>query len=248
MTPDKIESHNPSIASYHVQPLRSQSSIGNHSFNSYSSFSSNATLNPPLAARPSIVQASNVEHREFLLSIGRIFHRICLVDSEITVTRYRPRHPYPPINVDYRYRFQAPQHSTYEISGVNFTTEKLENFNWNFMDQYICTRGDTDYRLQEVNQQHIFNLIGIRLLLSLVFFFIRSITRTWNIGDIACIYCPKSIWQQRKFLKVPSKYHATFIRIFPANAPNSKLMNSCASSSAIWINWRRIQHSVVQQE
>lgn len=61
------------------------------------------------------------------------------------------RHPYPPINVDYRYRFHAPQHETYEISGVNFTTEKLENFNWNYMDHYICTRGDTDYPLMEVS-------------------------------------------------------------------------------------------------
>lgn len=61
------------------------------------------------------------------------------------------RHAYTPINIDYRYRFQAPQHDTYEVSGVNFTTEKLENFNWNYMDQYICTRGDTDYPLQEVS-------------------------------------------------------------------------------------------------
>lgn len=110
-----------------------------------------------MAQRSSIVQIPNLELKEFLLSIGRIFHKISLVESEITVTRYRPRHPYPPINVDYRYRFQAPQHSTYEISGVNFTTEKLENFNWNFMDQYICTRGDTDYRIQEVSLLNAIN-------------------------------------------------------------------------------------------
>lgn len=60
------------------------------------------------------------------------------------------RHPYPPINIDYRYRFHAPNHDTYEVSGVNFTTEKLENFNWNYMDQYISTRGDTDFQLMEV--------------------------------------------------------------------------------------------------
>ncbi|XP_055688137.1 GATOR complex protein Iml1 isoform X3 [Lutzomyia longipalpis] len=87
--------------------------------------------------------------KEHLLSIGRMFHRISLSGSVITVTRYRPRHPYPPITVDYRYRFHAPQHDTYEVSGVNFTTEKLENYNWNFMDQYICTRGDTDFMLHE---------------------------------------------------------------------------------------------------
>lgn len=88
--------------------------------------------------------------KEYLLSIGRIFHKITLSGSEIKVTRYRPRHPYSPINVDYRYRFHAPNHDTYEVSGVNFTTEKLENFNWNNMDQYICTRGDTDFMLHEV--------------------------------------------------------------------------------------------------
>uniref|UniRef100_A0ABK9MU85 DEP domain-containing protein n=1 Tax=Glossina morsitans morsitans TaxID=37546 RepID=A0ABK9MU85_GLOMM len=87
--------------------------------------------------------------KEYLLSIGRIFHKISLNGSVITVTGYRPRHPYPPINVDYRYRFHAPQHETYEISGVNFKTEKLENFNWNYMDHYICTRGDIDYPLME---------------------------------------------------------------------------------------------------
>ncbi|XP_073836084.1 GATOR complex protein Iml1 isoform X5 [Musca autumnalis] len=95
------------------------------------------------------MKPENEETKEFLLSIGRIFHKITLNGSVITVTGYRPRHPYPPINVDYRYRFHAPQHETYEISGVNFTTEKLENFNWNYMDHYICTRGDTDYPLME---------------------------------------------------------------------------------------------------
>lgn len=105
-----------------------------------------------LKTKPSIVATVHPEPiREYLLSIGRIFHKITLSGSEIKVTRYRPRHPYSPINVDYRYRFHAPNHDTYEVSGVNFTTEKLENFNWNNMDQYICTRGDTDFMLQEVS-------------------------------------------------------------------------------------------------
>ncbi|XP_071445788.1 GATOR complex protein Iml1 isoform X2 [Hetaerina americana] len=94
---------------------------------------------------------------EYRLSIGRIFHRIslyhsssassCNFNSTISVTRYRPRHPYPPFNYHYRYRFQAPHHDTYEVSWVSFSTEKLENYNWNFLDHYICTRGDTDFAL-----------------------------------------------------------------------------------------------------
>ncbi|XP_058838167.1 GATOR complex protein Iml1 isoform X2 [Topomyia yanbarensis] len=95
------------------------------------------------------IRAPQEQSQEYLLSIGRIFHKISLSGSTITVTRYRPRHPYPPINVGYPYRFHAPQHDTYEVSGVKFTTEKLENFNWNYMDQYICTRGDTDFQLLE---------------------------------------------------------------------------------------------------
>ncbi|XP_070501407.1 GATOR complex protein Iml1 isoform X4 [Chironomus tepperi] len=100
--------------------------------------------------KSSLVAPVAIEHpKEYLLSIGRIFHKITLYGSEIKITRYRPRHPYPPINVDYIYRFHAPNHDNYEVSGVNFTTEKLENFNWNHMDQYICTRGDFDFMLLE---------------------------------------------------------------------------------------------------
>lgn len=61
-----------------------------------------------------------------------------------------PRHPYPPFNIHYRYRFHAPHHDTYEVSWVSFTTEKLENYNWNYLDHYICTRGHTDFALVEV--------------------------------------------------------------------------------------------------
>lgn len=68
---------------------------------------------------------------------------------------YVPRHPYPPFNIHYRYRFHAPNHDTYEVSWVSFTTEKLETYNWNYMDHYICTRGDTDFALEEVSYYQI---------------------------------------------------------------------------------------------
>ena len=32
---------------------------------------------------------------------------------------------------------------------MDFATEKLENFNWNHMDFYVCTRGDKEYLLTE---------------------------------------------------------------------------------------------------
>ncbi|KAK2575080.1 hypothetical protein KPH14_008813 [Odynerus spinipes] len=94
-------------------------------------------------------QTESEPKEEYLLSIGRIFHKISLFGNSITVTRYRPRHPYPPFNIHYRYRFHAPHHDTYEVSWVSFTTEKLENYNWNYLDHYICTRGHTDFALVE---------------------------------------------------------------------------------------------------
>nr|XP_022917865.1 GATOR complex protein DEPDC5 isoform X2 [Onthophagus taurus] len=83
----------------------------------------------------------------YILSIGRLFHKIALSGKNIEVTRYRPRHPYPGFKYQYQYRFYAPHHDNYEESYASFTTEKLEHYNWNYVDHYICTRGDTDFPL-----------------------------------------------------------------------------------------------------
>ncbi|KAG7211009.1 hypothetical protein KM043_016376 [Ampulex compressa] len=108
-----------------------------------------STTVPPISSVMRGRQSESEPKEEYLLSIGRIFHRISLSGNSITVTRYRPRHPYPPFNIHYRYRFHAPHHDTYEVSWVSFTTEKLENYNWNYLDHYICTRGHTDFALVE---------------------------------------------------------------------------------------------------
>lgn len=80
---------------------------------------------------------------EYTMSIGRIFHKLALNGNTITVTQYKPRHPYPTIKIDYCYRFRAPFHETYGQSWVHFKSEKLENYNWNYLDNYICARGES---------------------------------------------------------------------------------------------------------
>ncbi|XP_011872144.1 PREDICTED: DEP domain-containing protein 5 isoform X6 [Vollenhovia emeryi] len=113
---------------------------------------SNTTGSNAVPAISTIMRGRQTESEpkeEYLLSIGRIFHKISLFDNSITVTRYRPRHPYPPFNIHYQYRFHAPHHDTYEVSWVSFTTEKLETYNWNYLDHYICTRGHTDFAVVE---------------------------------------------------------------------------------------------------
>ncbi|CAH1990123.1 unnamed protein product [Acanthoscelides obtectus] len=98
--------------------------------------------------RSSVVRKSPTEEDEsYFLSIGRLFHKISLSGNTISVTRYRPRHPYPGFNYQYRYRFYAPCHDNYEESFATFTTEKLEHYNWNYLDHYVCTGGDTEFEL-----------------------------------------------------------------------------------------------------
>lgn len=41
--------------------------------------------------------------------------------------------------------------SSYEVSWVDFRTERLETYMWNHLDNYICFRGESpDYPLIEV--------------------------------------------------------------------------------------------------
>ncbi|CAH1099750.1 unnamed protein product [Psylliodes chrysocephalus] len=98
--------------------------------------------------RTSVVRTTHTDNDEsYFLSIGRLFHKISLSGNTISVTRYRPRHPYPGFNYQYRYRFHAPWHDNYEESYATFTTEKLEHYNWNYLDHYVCTGGDTEFVL-----------------------------------------------------------------------------------------------------
>lgn len=83
------------------------------------------------------------EQTEYTMSIGRIFHKLSLSGNTVTVTQYRPRHPYPTSKIDYCYRFRAPFHDDYGQSWVHFKSEKLENYSWNYLDNYICARGQS---------------------------------------------------------------------------------------------------------
>ncbi|XP_076285697.1 GATOR complex protein Iml1 isoform X7 [Lasioglossum baleicum] len=151
--------------------------------------------NTPGSAVPAIStvmrgrQTESEPKEEYLLSIGRIFHKISLFDNSITVTRYRPRHPYPPFNIHYRYRFHAPHHDTYEVSWVSFTTEKLENYNWNYLDHYICTRGHTDFALVEALKYWRFRVFLLPLH--------NTVTRKFLEGSSRCdIYTPLTTTDQ----------------------------------------------------
>ncbi|XP_037068810.1 LOW QUALITY PROTEIN: GATOR complex protein Iml1-like [Pollicipes pollicipes] len=111
------------------------------------------------------------EREEYLLSIGRIFHRVLLSGSAINVTHYRPRHPYPVRRVSYRYRVQCHHHPSYVACEAELSTDRPESYNWNYLDNYVCTKGGSDFQLSS-NLKYW----RCRFLLTLVDNFIRFIS------------------------------------------------------------------------
>nr|XP_046911895.1 LOW QUALITY PROTEIN: GATOR complex protein Iml1-like [Dermatophagoides farinae] len=96
----------------------------------------------------------------FILSIGRIYHELAHKENRISIINYHPRHPYKANNICYCYRIRTPDNETYGVSWVTFTSEKLETYKWNYLDNYICLRGDyTEYPLIESLKYWRFRLL-----------------------------------------------------------------------------------------
>ncbi|XP_072750951.1 GATOR complex protein Iml1 isoform X6 [Anoplolepis gracilipes] len=168
-------------------------------------------------------QTESEPKEEYLLSIGRIFHKISLFDNSITVTRYRPRHPYPPFNIHYRYRFHAPHHDTYEVSWVSFTTEKLETYNWNYLDHYICTRGHTDFALVEALKYWRFRVFLLPLH--------NPSTRKILEGSLRCdIYAPLSNVEQASLMDGFLRFIEGWLNKIRRPNPNKNLVNFSVSN------------------
>ena len=96
-------------------------------------------------------EAASLNDKYYVMSIGRIFHRLELDNSTVKVKTYRPRLALNNnVKIHYCYRFRAPDHDLYGVSWVDFETEKLEIYNWSYLDNYICLRGGEDeYELRE---------------------------------------------------------------------------------------------------
>ncbi|XP_030607511.1 GATOR complex protein DEPDC5 isoform X3 [Archocentrus centrarchus] len=88
------------------------------------------------------------EETVYWLSMGRTFHKVCLKDKIITVTRYLPKYPYESAQIQYSYSL-CPPHSDAQFvcCWVEFGHERLEEYKWNYLDQYICSGGSEDFSL-----------------------------------------------------------------------------------------------------
>ncbi|XP_038649235.1 GATOR complex protein DEPDC5 isoform X2 [Scyliorhinus canicula] len=117
---------------------------------------SNAAASAPLSSSPlytrGLVSRNKLEEEEtaYWLSMGRTFHKVCLKDKIITVTRYLPKYPYESAQIQYSYSLCSPHSSTEFVScWVEFSHERLEEYKWNYLDQYICSSGSEDFSLIE---------------------------------------------------------------------------------------------------
>ncbi|KAB0405292.1 hypothetical protein E2I00_009994, partial [Balaenoptera physalus] len=106
---------------------------------------------PPLSSSPlygrGLVSRNRPEEEDqYWLSMGRTFHKVTLKDKMITVTRYLPKYPYESAQIHYTYSL-CPSHSDSEFVScwVEFSHERLEEYKWNYLDQYICSAGSEDF-------------------------------------------------------------------------------------------------------
>uniref|UniRef100_A0A8C3FWQ7 GATOR1 complex protein DEPDC5 n=1 Tax=Chrysemys picta bellii TaxID=8478 RepID=A0A8C3FWQ7_CHRPI len=113
------------------------------------------TVPPPLSSSPlysrGLVSRNQPEEEDqYWLSMGRTFHKVILKDKIITVTRYLPKYPYESAQINYTYSL-CPSHSDSEFVScwVEFSHERLEEYKWNYLDQYICSAGSEDFSLIE---------------------------------------------------------------------------------------------------
>ncbi|XP_069789694.1 GATOR1 complex protein DEPDC5 isoform X4 [Narcine bancroftii] len=117
---------------------------------------SSTVVPAPLSSSPlysrGLVSRNKLEEEEisFWLSMGRTFHKVCLKNKMITVTRYLPKYPYESAQIQYIYNLCPPHSSTEFVScWVEFSHECLEEYKWNYLDQYICSSGSEDFSLIE---------------------------------------------------------------------------------------------------
>ncbi|XP_053738521.1 GATOR complex protein DEPDC5 isoform X1 [Synchiropus splendidus] len=108
----------------------------------------------PLGSSPlytrGLVSLRRAEEEEtvYWLSMGRTFHKVCLKDKIITVTRYLPKYPCESAQIQYSYSLCPPHYDAQFVPcWVEFGHERLEEYKWNYLDQYICSAGSEDFSL-----------------------------------------------------------------------------------------------------
>ncbi|XP_035692022.1 GATOR complex protein DEPDC5-like isoform X3 [Branchiostoma floridae] len=133
-------------------------SLGRLSRDSSPSTRSHLSVSGVLSGSPTLSrmwssQKRNNEEDEYWLSMGRNFHKVVASRSRqsyiIHVTKYKPRHPSHTNPWGYRFRLWPVYQQVYDPARTEFQHDNLENYNWNYLDNYICSSGGDDFDLMD---------------------------------------------------------------------------------------------------
>eukprot|EP00117_Sycon_ciliatum_P040019 scpid10260/ scgid29477/ DEP domain-containing protein 5 len=82
---------------------------------------------------------------EYWLVLGQHIHRLRLqsASSGIEITRYKPRYQYAASPINYKYSLSCQSSCCSTMHNVQFTHPTLDEYNWNYLDQYVC--GDRSF-------------------------------------------------------------------------------------------------------
>lgn len=85
------------------------------------------------------------------------------------------RYPYESAQIHYTYSL-CPSHSDSEFVScwVEFSHERLEEYKWNYLDQYICSAGSEDFRSENVLWLSILIAWGAFIYIINFFFFLKQ--------------------------------------------------------------------------
>lgn len=65
------------------------------------------------------------------------------------------RYPYESAQIQYSYSLCPPHSDAQFVScWVEFGHERLEEYKWNYLDQYICSAGSEDFRYTHTHNTH----------------------------------------------------------------------------------------------
>jgi len=113
---------------------------------------------------------------------------------------------------------------------VSFTTEKLETYNWNYLDHYICTRGHTDFALVEVSGfSEKFNFL-LSFLRTYLYYFCFKALKYWRFR---VFLLPLHNSATRKILEGSPRCD---IYTPPSNAEQASLMDGFLRFIEGWLN------------
>ena len=97
------------------------------------------------------------------LSLGKVYQKLELTYPDIVIKIYKQKVQFQPKPYHYAYQLcgvwpsspgRTPDQELFCKSEVKFEYKRVEDYNWNFLDQHVC--GHSDFEVPQEVQQLVF--------------------------------------------------------------------------------------------